>query len=171
MSTNLVCSNRLFYIPFQKQAEVLLNADDLDTMWVLLRENCSIDEASNTEKVGILFLIYLFEHCLSVSHHASQQNYLLHWWILTWVSILGMQMNYEDFCHIATLCTEQLGPKCRKFFSACNFLKFEKDDFGRIAILPFYLYVMRTVSRVWPKLHHPITVRYGQFRTPKWWNN
>jgi serine/threonine-protein phosphatase 2A regulatory subunit B'' len=57
-----------------------------------------------------------------------------------------VQMNYEDFCHIATLCTEQIGPKCRKFFSACNFLKFEKDDFGRIAILPFYLYVMRTVS-------------------------
>ncbi|KAG0572471.1 hypothetical protein KC19_VG098100 [Ceratodon purpureus] len=74
-------------------------------MWVLLRENCSVDETSGTEK-----------------------------------------MNYEDFCHIATLCTEQVGPKCRKFFSACNFLKFEKDDFGRIAILPFYLYVMRTVS-------------------------
>jgi serine/threonine-protein phosphatase 2A regulatory subunit B'' len=89
----------------KKQAEVLLNADDLDTMWVLLRENCSIEEASGTEK-----------------------------------------MNYEDFCHIATLCTEQIGSKCRRFFSACNFLKFEKDDFGRIAILPFYLYVMRTVS-------------------------
>jgi hypothetical protein len=25
-------------------------------------------------------------------------------------------------------------------------MKFEKDDSGRIAILPFYLYVMRTVS-------------------------
>lgn len=28
-----------------------MNADDLDTMWVLLRENCSIEEASGTEKV------------------------------------------------------------------------------------------------------------------------
>ncbi|KAG6491523.1 hypothetical protein ZIOFF_046455 [Zingiber officinale] len=56
------------------------------------------------------------------------------------------KMNYEDFCHIASLCTEQIGPKCRKFFSPSNFMKFEKDESGRIAILPFYLYVMRTVS-------------------------
>lgn len=55
-------------------------------------------------------------------------------------------MNYEDFCHIASVCTEQIGPKCRRFFSPSNFMKFEKDEQGRIAILPFYLYVMRTVS-------------------------
>ena len=55
-------------------------------------------------------------------------------------------MNYEDFCHIATVCTEQIGQKCKRFFSPSNFMKFEKDDSGRIAILPFYLYVMRTVS-------------------------
>jgi len=54
-------------------------------------------------------------------------------------------MNYEDFCHIASVCTEQIGPKCRRFFSPSNFMKFEKDEQGRIAILPFYLYVMRTV--------------------------
>uniref|UniRef100_A0A804RHQ1 EF-hand domain-containing protein n=1 Tax=Zea mays TaxID=4577 RepID=A0A804RHQ1_MAIZE len=56
------------------------------------------------------------------------------------------KMNYEDFCHIATVCTEQIGQKCKRFFSPSNFMKFEKDDSGRIAILPFYLYVMRTVS-------------------------
>lgn len=55
-------------------------------------------------------------------------------------------MNYEDFCHIASVCIEQIGPKCRRFFSPSNFMKFEKDESGRIAILPFYLYVMRTVS-------------------------
>lgn len=55
-------------------------------------------------------------------------------------------MNYEDFCHIASVCTEQIGPKCRRFFSPSNFMKFEKDESGRIAILPFYLYVMRTVG-------------------------
>ena len=55
-------------------------------------------------------------------------------------------MNYEDFCHIATICAEQIGSKCRRFFCPSNFMKFEKDEFGRIAILPFYLYVMRTVS-------------------------
>ncbi|XP_028547862.1 probable serine/threonine-protein phosphatase 2A regulatory subunit B'' subunit TON2 [Dendrobium catenatum] len=87
----------------KKQSELLLNADDLDAMWVCLRENCVIDDASGAEK-----------------------------------------MNYEDFCHIASVCTEQIGSKCRRFFSPSNFMKFEKDESGRIAILPFYLYVMRT---------------------------
>ncbi|GAA0146628.1 protein phosphatase [Lithospermum erythrorhizon] len=89
----------------QRQSDLLLNADDLDAMWVCLRENCVIDDATGAEK-----------------------------------------MNYEDFCHIASVCAEQIGPKCRKFFSPSNFMKFEKDESGRIAILPFYLYVMRTVS-------------------------
>lgn len=62
--------------------------------------------------------------------------------------MLSFQMNYEDFCHIASVCTEQIGPKCRRFFSPSNFMKFEKDESGRIAILPFYLYVMRTVGLV-----------------------
>ncbi|KAM2253166.1 hypothetical protein ACFX1S_007594 [Malus domestica] len=74
-------------------------------MWVCLRENCVIDDATGVEK-----------------------------------------MNYEDFCHIASVCTEQIGPKCRRFFSLSNFMKFEKDEQGRIAILPFYLYVMRTMG-------------------------
>ncbi|KAG7028962.1 putative serine/threonine-protein phosphatase 2A regulatory subunit B'' subunit TON2 [Cucurbita argyrosperma subsp. argyrosperma] len=89
----------------KKQSDLLLNADDLDAMWVCLRENCVIDDATGAEK-----------------------------------------MNYEDFCHIASVCAEQIGPKCRRFFSPSNFMKFEKDESGRIAILPFYLYVMRTVS-------------------------
>jgi hypothetical protein len=29
----------------------LLNADDLDAMWVCLRENCVIDDATGAEKV------------------------------------------------------------------------------------------------------------------------
>lgn len=52
-------------LEYQKQAEVLLNADDLDTMWVLLRENCSIDEASGTEKVR--FVDHLASVVLPVS--------------------------------------------------------------------------------------------------------
>ncbi|KAJ7536115.1 hypothetical protein O6H91_12G056800 [Diphasiastrum complanatum] len=89
----------------KKQTDQLLNADDLDTMWICLRENCVIDDSTGSEK-----------------------------------------MNYEDFCQIASICTEQIGVKCRRFFSPSNFMKFEKDEYGRIAILPFYLYVMRTVS-------------------------
>lgn len=93
------------YCFLKKQSDVLLNSDDLDAMWLCLRENCVIDESNGTEKV-----------------------------------------NYEDFCEIASLCAEQMGSKCRRFFSPSNFMKFEKDELGRIAILPFYLYVMRTVS-------------------------
>jgi len=89
----------------KKQSDLLLNADDLDNMWVCLRENCVIDDSTGAEK-----------------------------------------MNYEDFCQIASICAEQIGPKCKRFFCPSNFMKFEKDESGRIAILPFYLYVMRTVS-------------------------
>lgn len=63
-------------------------------------------------------------------------------------------MNYEDFCHIASICSEQIGAKCRRFFSPSNFMKFEKDEYGRVAILPFYLYVMRTVSLAYLHIHH-----------------
>lgn len=38
----------------QKQSDLLLNADDLDAMWVCLRENCVIDDATGAEKVYIL---------------------------------------------------------------------------------------------------------------------
>ncbi|GLJ45903.1 hypothetical protein SUGI_0966330 [Cryptomeria japonica] len=89
----------------KKQSNLLLNEDDLDTMWACLQENCVIDDSNDAEK-----------------------------------------MNYEDFCHIASVCVDQVGPKCRHFFCPSNFMKFEKDESGRIAILPFYLYVMRTVS-------------------------
>ncbi|RWW61890.1 hypothetical protein BHE74_00031006, partial [Ensete ventricosum] len=41
------------YIQLQKQSELLLNADDLDAMWVRLRENCVIDDATGAEKVEI----------------------------------------------------------------------------------------------------------------------
>ncbi|MCO5610257.1 hypothetical protein L7F22_064493 [Adiantum nelumboides] len=35
----------------KKQTEQLLNADDLDTMWVCLRENCVVDDSTGAEKV------------------------------------------------------------------------------------------------------------------------
>ena len=35
----------------QKQSDLLLNADDLDAMWVCLRQNCVIDDATGAEKV------------------------------------------------------------------------------------------------------------------------
>lgn len=85
-----------------------------------------------------------------ISIYVALADYVALFLLLLYLPFLflsGMlQMNYEDFCHIATVCTEQIGQKCKRFFSPSNFMKFEKDDSGRIAILPFYLYVMRTVS-------------------------
>ncbi|THG23973.1 hypothetical protein TEA_017010 [Camellia sinensis var. sinensis] len=37
----------------RKQSDLLLNADDLDAMWVCLRENCVIDDATGAEKVSL----------------------------------------------------------------------------------------------------------------------
>ena len=48
----------------QKQSELLLNADDLDAMWVCLRENCVIDDATGAEKVIFFSHTWiLFENC------------------------------------------------------------------------------------------------------------
>ncbi|GFP94511.1 probable serine/threonine-protein phosphatase 2a regulatory subunit b'' subunit ton2 [Phtheirospermum japonicum] len=35
----------------KKQSDLLLNVDDLDAMWVCLRENCVIDDATGAEKL------------------------------------------------------------------------------------------------------------------------
>ena len=56
------------------------------------------------------------------------------------------QINYDDFCQVAAVFGHRVGPRSLRYFSAATFLIFEADDFGRIAILPFYLYVMRWVS-------------------------
>ncbi|GJT42399.1 probable serine/threonine-protein phosphatase 2A regulatory subunit B'' subunit TON2 [Tanacetum coccineum] len=37
----------------KKQSDLLLNADDLDAMWVCLRENCVIDDATGAENVSL----------------------------------------------------------------------------------------------------------------------
>ena len=44
-------SNNLAVCVAQKQSDNLLNADDLDAMWVCLCENCVIDDATGAEKV------------------------------------------------------------------------------------------------------------------------
>lgn len=63
----------------QKQSDLLLNADDLDAMWVCLRENCVIDDATNAEKVSasisiyalqcqiLLIFLYKFSFCSNIS--------------------------------------------------------------------------------------------------------
>ncbi|KAK6914531.1 Protein of unknown function DUF936, plant [Dillenia turbinata] len=43
----------------KKQSDLLLNADDLDAMWVCLRENCVIDDAIGAEKAVVKTFAHL----------------------------------------------------------------------------------------------------------------
>lgn len=52
------------------------------------------------------------------------------------------RINYDQFVYVSTI----LPPKCRQFFSSSTFLKFERDEFGRIEIGPFFCYVVRKVN-------------------------
>lgn len=53
----------------QKQSDLLLNADDLDAMWVCLRENCVIDDATGAEKVSsIHFILICYSTTCNISH-------------------------------------------------------------------------------------------------------
>ena len=52
------------------------------------------------------------------------------------------RINYDQFVFVSSM----LPPKCRQFFAASTFLKFERDEFGRIEIVPFFHYVVRKVN-------------------------
>ncbi|GMP76710.1 hypothetical protein CsSME_00033272 [Camellia sinensis var. sinensis] len=43
----------------KKQSDLLLNADDLDAMWVCFKENCVIDDATGAEKVCTPYRFYI----------------------------------------------------------------------------------------------------------------
>ena len=52
------------------------------------------------------------------------------------------RINYDQFIYVST----RLPGKCQSFFSASTFLKFERDEYGRIEIVPFFHYVVRKVN-------------------------
>jgi serine/threonine-protein phosphatase 2A regulatory subunit B'' len=82
-----------------KTAEVL-DKEDLERLWFLLKENVSLPE-DGTERI-----------------------------------------NYDQFVYVSSM----LPPKCRQFFTSSTFLKFERDEYGRIEIVPFFHYVVRKVN-------------------------
>jgi serine/threonine-protein phosphatase 2A regulatory subunit B'' len=53
-----------------------------------------------------------------------------------------IQINYDQFCYVAS----QLPPKCRQFFQPSVFLKCDRDEYGRIEIVPFFHYIVRKVN-------------------------
>lgn len=52
------------------------------------------------------------------------------------------RINYDQFCLVAS----QLPPKCRQFFQPSVFLKCDRDEYGRIEIVPFFHYIVRKVN-------------------------
>nr|KAJ0227884.1 hypothetical protein LSAT_V11C100043130 [Lactuca sativa] len=57
-----------------------------------------------------------------------------------------LKVNYERLLPNCFSMYRKTISKCYCFFSPSNFMKFGKDELGRILILPFYLCVMRMVS-------------------------
>lgn len=52
------------------------------------------------------------------------------------------RINYDQFCLVAS----QLPPKCKQFFLPSVFLKCDRDEYGRIEIVPFFHYIVRKVN-------------------------
>ena len=52
------------------------------------------------------------------------------------------RMNYDQFCQVAN----KLHPKYRQFFQPSVFLKCDRDEYGRIEIVPFFHYIVRKVN-------------------------
>eukprot|EP00741_Cyanophora_paradoxa_P004849 tig00000836_g4704.t1 len=52
------------------------------------------------------------------------------------------RINYEGFLKVG----KEMGPKCADIFTAKVFMRFERDELGRIPIMSLFNYVMRTVS-------------------------
>jgi len=52
------------------------------------------------------------------------------------------RINYDHFLHVCEL----LPRRSQQFFQASCFLKFERDEYGRIEIVPFFHYIVRKVN-------------------------
>jgi serine/threonine-protein phosphatase 2A regulatory subunit B'' len=82
-----------------KTAEIL-DKEDLEKLWLLLKENVSPPDDGKE------------------------------------------RINYNSFLNISAI----LPAKCRHFFSASTFLKFDRDEFGRIDIVAFFHSIVRKVN-------------------------
>ena len=67
------------------------------------------------------------------------------------------RLNYDSFLKIA----KSLPPKCRHFFSASTFLKFDRDEYGRIDAVSFFHAVVRKVSLFQTRIQISLYDSYG----------
>lgn len=67
------------------------------------------------------------------------------------------RINYDSFLRIA----KSLPDKCRHFFSASSFLKFDRDEYGRIDALSFFHSIVRKVSLYQTRIQLSLFDSYG----------
>lgn len=67
------------------------------------------------------------------------------------------RINYDAFLKVA----RSLPQKCRHFFSASTFLKFDRDEYGRIDSVSFFHSVVRKVSLYQTRIQISLFDRYG----------
>lgn len=67
------------------------------------------------------------------------------------------RINYDSFLRIA----KSLPDKCRHFFSASSFLKFDRDEYGRIDALSFFHSIVRKVSLYQTRIQLSLFDTYG----------
>lgn len=67
------------------------------------------------------------------------------------------RINYKDFRKVG----EQIGNNFKQYFTACNFLKFDKDKYGRIEIVAFFHYVVRKTNIEQNKISLLLSDTYG----------
>ena len=67
------------------------------------------------------------------------------------------RLNYDSFLRVA----RSLPPKCRHFFSASTFLKFDRDEYGRIDAVSFFHSIVRKVSLFQTRIQISLYDKYG----------
>ena len=67
------------------------------------------------------------------------------------------RMNYDSFLKVA----RSLPQKCRHFFSASTFLKFDRDEYGRIDSVSFFHSVVRKVSLYQTRIQISLYDKFG----------
>lgn len=67
------------------------------------------------------------------------------------------RINYDSFLKIA----KSLPQKCRHFFSASTFLKFDRDEYGRIDCVSFFHSIVRKVSLFQTRIQISLYDNYG----------
>lgn len=111
----------------QKQSDLLLNADDLDAMWVCLRENCVIDDATGAEKVcHFVSCFFIFPNFMAYS---------------TRITLLKEQFGMHPVCP-----SIRVSFVCHNGFMLRQYYFFHSDNLNLLSILSIKIIIFLFVE-------------------------